>query len=100
MLIPVDLKGLERDFPEGDIFEDDTHVDIDMMVKKFGAKGTAQKFLDAQRLFLENRGNGPSEEQAKPMRAKEWKELEAALWEGEEEEEENFEGEEEEDWNE
>merc|ERR1712113_1093548 len=88
MMIPVDMRGVGAQYD-----------DVEQMVEKLGAKGTAEAFLKAAEYFDANKDNEPEEERPKPMTAAEWKQvLEEdgdVAFEGEEEEP-AYEGEEEE----
>jgi len=86
MMIPVDMRGVGAQYD-----------DVEQMVEKLGAKGTAEAFLKAAEYFDANKDNEPEEERPKPMTAAEWKSvLEEDVGEEGEEELGFFEGEEEE----
>merc|ERR1712039_198490 len=86
VMIPVDMRGVGAQYD-----------DVEQMVEKLGAKGTAEAFLKAAEYFDANKDNEPEEERPKPMTAAEWKSvLEEDVGEEGEEELGFFEGEEEE----
>merc|ERR1711865_1094198 len=58
MMVPVDMRGVEEEF-----------ADVEEMVTKLGAKGTAEAFVKARDFFEANKGSG---ECAQPMTAQEW----------------------------
>merc|ERR1719158_304648 len=77
MMVPVDMRGVEEEFG-----------DVEEMVEKLGAKGTAEAFVKAREYFEKN--NKDNEEAAKEMPAKEWNEVlqnddDDMMFEGEEE---------------
>merc|ERR1719440_2530061 len=79
MMVPVDMRGVGEDFD-----------DVEQMVEKLGAKGTAEAFVKARKYFEEHSEKVPEEERAQPMTAAEWRtvleqEDEGLLGEGEEE---------------
>merc|ERR1712039_663297 len=87
-MIPVDMRGVGAQFD-----------DVEQMVEKLGAKGTAEAFIKAAEYFDASKDNEPEEERPKPMTAAEWKQVleedgdvafegeEECAFEGEEEEE-------------
>merc|ERR1719263_728853 len=82
---------LEKEFPEQDLINEFMHLDVDRMVAKLGAKGVAETFLRAQKVYLENPNKEPAENRAMPMTVQAWSEAYACaegeeFWEGEEEE--------------
>merc|ERR1712039_165547 len=85
VMIPVDMRGVGAEYD-----------DVEQMVEKLGAKGTAEAFVKAAEYFNANKDNEPEDERPKPMTAKEWRKIleeqddegeEEELPEGEEEEE-------------
>merc|ERR1719389_1090414 len=62
MMVPVDMRGVEEEF-----------ADVEEMVEKLGAKGTAEAFVKAREYFEAN--NKDNEDAAKEMTAKEWNEV-------------------------
>merc|ERR1712137_1382005 len=79
-MVPVDMRALEEDFEN-----------VDQMMEKLGAKGTAEAFVKARAYFEENKDKEPEDERPKPMTALEWRQVleeedGAFLGEGEEEE--------------
>merc|ERR1712185_787517 len=77
MMVPVDMRGVEEEF-----------ADVEEMVEKLGAKGTAEAFVKAREYFEAN--NKDNEDAAKEMTAKEWNEVlqnddDDIMFEGEEE---------------
>merc|ERR1719223_834907 len=84
-MLPVDMRGVGEEFE-----------DVDQMLEKLGAKGTAEAFVKAKAYFDENKDGEPNEERPQPMTALEWKQvLEDGNVEGLEEEWFGEEGEEE-----
>merc|ERR1712125_57260 len=86
VMIPVDMRGVGEDFD-----------DVEQMVEKLGAKGTAEAFAKALDYFEANKDKEPADERPQPMTAAEWKQViaeddfdeggeEELLLEGEEEE--------------
>ncbi|CAE8678982.1 unnamed protein product [Polarella glacialis] len=90
ILVPIDMSALDADFPpeEEELIDEDSRLDVERMVAKLGAKGTAEALIRAQKLFLENRTGESAAERPKPMTGKEWKEIwgNDGFEEGEEEE--------------
>merc|ERR1711974_395101 len=74
LMVPVDMRGV------GD-FED-----VEQMVAKLGAKGTAEAFIKAQEYFDANKDKEPEDERPKPMTAADWRKVlqDDDLGEGEE----------------
>jgi len=97
IVVPIDLRGLDKEFPNDDLIDEDMHLDVGRMVEKLGVKGAAKAFVKAQETFLANADNEPADERPRPMTAKEWQEnwdeddAEEGEEEGEEGEEEGFE---------
>merc|ERR1712113_575588 len=91
MMVPVDMRGVGEDFD-----------DVEAMVEKLGPKKTAEAFIKAREYFEENKDKEPEEDRPKPMTAAEWSEIladggedmEEELFEGEEEDVEDFDEEE------
>merc|ERR1712039_135745 len=78
MMIPVDMRGVGAEYD-----------DVEQMVEKLGAKGTAEAFIKAAEYFDANKDNEPEDERPKPMTAAEWKQVledDGSMLEGEEEE--------------
>mmetsp|Transcript_131362 Transcript_131362/g.227487 ORF Transcript_131362/g.227487 Transcript_131362/m.227487 type:complete len:171 (+) Transcript_131362:85-597(+) len=89
VMCPVDMRGIGQEFN-----------DVEQMVEKLGAKGTAEAFVKAGDYFEANKDKEPEEDQPKEMSAAEWRKVleeeEDEFAEGEEED--FFEGEEEEEF--
>eukprot|EP00930_Biecheleria_cincta_P047244 TRINITY_DN326_c0_g2_i1.p1 TRINITY_DN326_c0_g2~~TRINITY_DN326_c0_g2_i1.p1 ORF type:complete len:181 (-),score=78.25 TRINITY_DN326_c0_g2_i1:163-648(-) len=85
IMVPVDMRGVGEDFD-----------DVEQMVEKLGAKGTAEAFVKAAEYFDANKDKESAEDRPKPMTAAEWRQVlqEDDMLEGEEED--LLEGEEEE----
>jgi len=64
VMVPVDMKAVGEEFE-----------DIPAMVEKLGAKGTAEAFIKARDLFVENPSKEDDDERPQPMSAKEWREV-------------------------
>merc|ERR1712014_224753 len=62
MMIPVDMRGLEKDF-EG----------IEDVIDELGAVGASEAFVKAREYFLANKDKLPEDERPEPMKASEWK---------------------------
>eukprot|EP00440_Ansanella_granifera_P019648 gb/GFBE01021345.1/.p1 GENE.gb/GFBE01021345.1/~~gb/GFBE01021345.1/.p1 ORF type:complete len:168 (+),score=93.65 gb/GFBE01021345.1/:1-504(+) len=62
MMLPVDMRALEKDF-EG----------IEEMIEDLGAIGTAKAFIKAREHFEANKDKEPEDERPAPMKASEWK---------------------------
>eukprot|EP00933_Yihiella_yeosuensis_P051169 TRINITY_DN49031_c0_g1_i1.p2 TRINITY_DN49031_c0_g1~~TRINITY_DN49031_c0_g1_i1.p2 ORF type:complete len:164 (-),score=80.50 TRINITY_DN49031_c0_g1_i1:291-782(-) len=77
MMVPVDMRGVGEDFD-----------DVEEMVEKLGAKGTAEAFVKAAEYFDANKDGESAEDRPKPMTAAEWRQVleEEDALEGEEEE--------------
>mmetsp|Transcript_30980 Transcript_30980/g.70904 ORF Transcript_30980/g.70904 Transcript_30980/m.70904 type:complete len:186 (+) Transcript_30980:24-581(+) len=74
MLLPIDLRCLDKDFPGEDLINEFLHLDVEKMVEKLGTEGAAKIFLQAQQLYLDNKDKLPEDERLEPMTAAKWRE--------------------------
>lgn len=77
MVIPVDLRALDKEFPDEDLVDGDMRLDVDRLIARLGAKASAQALVKAQTIFLENKDGEPEGDRPKPMTAAEWR----SIWE-------------------
>merc|ERR1719223_916529 len=63
-MLPVDMRGVGEEFE-----------DVDQMLEKLGAKGTAEAFVKAKAHFDDNKAGEPKDERSQPMTALEWKQV-------------------------
>mmetsp|Transcript_44414 Transcript_44414/g.105221 ORF Transcript_44414/g.105221 Transcript_44414/m.105221 type:complete len:183 (+) Transcript_44414:65-613(+) len=73
MLLPIDLRCLDKEFPGEDLINESLHLDVERMVEKLGTKKAAEMFIKAQQDFLSAKDKMREEERLEPITAAQWR---------------------------